>query len=134
MQRAFSTDIDAQIGDAFTVCDAGGGTVDLISYEIVHLEPLKMKELVAAKGGNAGSLVVNNRFEDFIKKKIGNQDIWNHLIRTQGWRSAMETFEDQVKPKFTGPGDDEVDISFHRGNLPDNARNRIDANTITLTG
>ena len=38
------------IGDAFVVCDAGGGTVDLISYEIVGLKPFELKELVKANG------------------------------------------------------------------------------------
>ena len=38
------------VGDAFVVCDAGGGTVDLISYEIISLKPFELKELAAAKG------------------------------------------------------------------------------------
>lgn len=38
------------VGDAFVVCDAGGGTVDLISYEIVKMKPFEVKELVAPKG------------------------------------------------------------------------------------
>lgn len=40
-----------QVGDAFVICDAGGGTVDLISYEITQLTPrLNLKELVPGKG------------------------------------------------------------------------------------
>lgn len=40
-----------QVGDAFVICDAGGGTVDLISYEITQLKPtLELKELVPGKG------------------------------------------------------------------------------------
>lgn len=39
-----------KVGDAFVICDAGGGTVDLISYEIVSLKPFELKELVAATG------------------------------------------------------------------------------------
>ncbi len=31
-----------QAGDSFVVCDAGGGTVDLISYTIEKSEPLKL--------------------------------------------------------------------------------------------
>ena len=38
------------VGDAFVVCDAGGGTVDLISYEIVNRTPFELKELVPSKG------------------------------------------------------------------------------------
>ena len=38
------------VGDAFVICDAGGGTVDLISYEIMSLQPFELKELVKASG------------------------------------------------------------------------------------
>jgi hypothetical protein len=39
------------VGDALVICDAGGGTVDLISYEITKLAPkLELKELVPGKG------------------------------------------------------------------------------------
>lgn len=38
------------VGDAFVVCDAGGGTVDLASYEVVMTGPLKTKQLVPPSG------------------------------------------------------------------------------------
>lgn len=37
-------------GDFIVICDAGGGTVDLISYKIVETEPLKVVECVAGDG------------------------------------------------------------------------------------
>jgi len=46
-----SLDFTLNPGDAFVVCDAGGGTVDLISYEVVALHPnLQLKELVPGSG------------------------------------------------------------------------------------
>ena len=46
-----SLDFALDIGDAFVVCDAGGGPVDLISYEIEGIAPqLKLKELVPGSG------------------------------------------------------------------------------------
>jgi actin-like ATPase involved in cell morphogenesis len=46
-----SLDFAMKEGDAFVVCDAGGGTVDLISYEVARLTPnLQLKELVPGKG------------------------------------------------------------------------------------
>jgi hypothetical protein len=36
--------------DAFVICDAGGGTVDLISYEIVGLAPFEVKALTKPSG------------------------------------------------------------------------------------
>lgn len=37
-------------GDNFIVCDAGGGTVDLISYEIKQISPLRVEESVGGTG------------------------------------------------------------------------------------
>ena len=48
---AVADGVSQKVGDAFVLCDAGGGTVDLISYEITKLEPrLELKELVTGKG------------------------------------------------------------------------------------
>ena len=41
-----------QVGDCFTVCDAGGGTVDLISYCVLSLKPLRLEMCVVATGGH----------------------------------------------------------------------------------
>jgi molecular chaperone DnaK (HSP70) len=39
-----------EVGDCFVVCDAGGGTVDLISYKIIGLDPLAIEECVVGDG------------------------------------------------------------------------------------
>jgi molecular chaperone DnaK (HSP70) len=39
-----------QVGDCFVVCDAGGGTVDLISYKIVSLDPFQVEECAVGDG------------------------------------------------------------------------------------
>lgn len=38
------------IGDCFVVCDAGGGTVDLISYKICSLNPFQVEECAVGDG------------------------------------------------------------------------------------
>lgn len=43
--------------DAFVVCDAGGGTVDLVSYEVESLHPTtRIKELVPGNGKSSAWL------------------------------------------------------------------------------
>jgi hypothetical protein len=38
------------IGDSFVLCDAGGGTVDLIAYTFTQLQPvLQVKEAAAGR-------------------------------------------------------------------------------------
>jgi len=39
-----------EVGDCFVVCDAGGGTVDLISYKICALNPLQVEECAVGDG------------------------------------------------------------------------------------
>ena len=39
-----------QVRDAIVICDAGGGTVDLVSYEIMSLNPFELKALTAPSG------------------------------------------------------------------------------------
>ncbi|KAH8730677.1 hypothetical protein GQ44DRAFT_746602 [Phaeosphaeriaceae sp. PMI808] len=110
------------IGDAITICDAGGGTVHLVSYEITQLHPLMLKELAPSTGGIAGSMMINRRFEDFIKSKVGERS-YVELKETNGWRHAMKNFDENRMPY----------INFPMANIRDDPSRGIKANTITVT-
>ena len=70
-----------QIGDTFVICDAGGGTVDLISYSIVALKPqLILKEAAPGSGALCGSEYLNFIFRDYIQEKLGNLDGWDDEV------------------------------------------------------
>lgn len=63
------------VGDTFVVCDAGGGTVDLISYTIDQLHPvLQVKEAAPGSGGLCGSTYLNRRFQEFLESKLGSEE------------------------------------------------------------
>lgn len=65
---------DLKIDDSFVVCDAGGGTVDLISYTITGLKPiLEVKEATPGSGALCGSTFLNRRFSSFLTAKLGDQ-------------------------------------------------------------
>lgn len=51
-----------RIGDCFVVCDAGGGTVDLISYKISSLEPFQVEECAMGAGTSAPDLHSMNAY------------------------------------------------------------------------
>ncbi|KAI9661677.1 MAG: hypothetical protein M1821_008915 [Bathelium mastoideum] len=120
-------------GDAITVCDAGGGTVDLVSYEILRLSPLELKELVPSTGGIAGSRIINKRFEQWIKDTVGER-VHLDLKETNGYRLAMKQFEETLKPAFRSENDEDQFVSFPMAQIPDNRAKGIKANTLTLTG
>ncbi|KAF2011913.1 actin-like ATPase domain-containing protein [Aaosphaeria arxii CBS 175.79] len=89
-----------RVGATFVVCDAGGGTVDLISYKVQQLSPkLKVKEATEGTGGKCGSSMLNNRFRRFLKQKLG-EDYWTADRLVEG----LNTFED-YKKTFTPNGE-----------------------------
>lgn len=75
---------------SFVICDAGGGTVDLISYTITNLKPiLEVQEATPGTGALCGSTFLNMRFAKFLKAKLGKADGWDDEVLAD----AMERFE-----------------------------------------
>jgi actin-like ATPase involved in cell morphogenesis len=63
-------------GDGFVVADCGGGTVDLISYEVISVKPyLEVGERVSGTGGMCGSSFLNRNFEKLVRGRIGDRYI-----------------------------------------------------------
>lgn len=81
-----------QIGNNIVICDAGGGTVDLITYRIKNLKPvLHVEESGICSGGKCGSVFLNRVFEDVFDQKLGSKVIseqsrgelreqWEHFV------------------------------------------------------
>ncbi|EEY19609.1 Hsp70-like protein [Verticillium alfalfae VaMs.102] len=90
-----------QAGDTIVVVDAGGGTVDLISYTITRLKPiLEVQEAAPGSGALCGSTFLNLRFRKFLTSKLGSEEGFDDEVLAE----ALDVFE----KKFTmqaGPGD-----------------------------
>ncbi|EHL02286.1 putative Heat shock 70 kDa protein 12A [Glarea lozoyensis 74030] len=95
------------VGDAFVLCDAGGGTVDLISYEVDKVTASKSDKEHPAKnfgGAVAGSLILNKRFEEAVKNIVGDEEFFE-LKKSEGFADAVKQFDREVKPAFCGDTD-----------------------------
>ncbi|KAG5764662.1 hypothetical protein H9Q72_007267 [Fusarium xylarioides] len=57
--------------EVYLVCDAGGGTVDLITYKIGLVNPILMDEAVEGSGGLCGGIFIDEAFEYMIKNRLG---------------------------------------------------------------
>ncbi|KAF4636895.1 hypothetical protein G7Y89_g1184 [Cudoniella acicularis] len=87
-----------KIGDSFVLCDAGGGTVDLISYTITQLRPiLKVREAAPGTGSLCGSTFLNRRFGEFLVQKLGNEEGWEEEMLEE----AMERFDSIIKKQYS---------------------------------
>jgi hypothetical protein len=72
------------------VCDAGGGTVDLISYTVVKLEPVvEVKEAAPGTGGLCGSTYINGRFKEYLEFRLRHEHGWDDKVL----QDAMNDFE-----------------------------------------
>ncbi|KAF5258229.1 hypothetical protein FOXYS1_11211 [Fusarium oxysporum] len=84
-------------GDTIVVVDAGGGTVDLISYTILSTKPiLEVQEAAPGSGALCGSTFLNMRFSKFLQSKLGKEEGFDDEIMAE----ALDVFENKVKRQF----------------------------------
>ncbi|KAK4910856.1 hypothetical protein LTR66_017403, partial [Elasticomyces elasticus] len=103
------------VGDTIIVCDAGGGTVDLITFTIIEFHPsLRLKEEAPGNGALCGGTYLNRQFEDFLRKKLESCDGWGNDTMDH----AMQRFETIVKRQFAG--DPEEKFAFPVPGIADN--------------
>ncbi|KAL4949243.1 hypothetical protein BDW69DRAFT_77289 [Aspergillus filifer] len=87
-----------QPGDVYVICDAGGGTVDLISYEINSVNPIDMHEAVEGTGGLCGGIFIDEAFERACKNRLGRR--WDHLSKAGIKEILKGEWEHAIKPQF----------------------------------
>ncbi|KAF5669821.1 Hsp70 chaperone protein [Fusarium heterosporum] len=115
-----------EIGTHFVVCDAGGGTVDIITYKIESLEPFRVVEsvkgdgklpsarltLLIPAGGLCGAIFLDENFGKLLDQKIPHgtrkklkrqgiqkimRDEWEQAIRTQVYKPVVDQVLELVK-------------------------------------
>lgn len=82
----------ANEGDGLMILDAGGGTVDLISYVIRQLHPLVVDEAVPGSGDVCGGATVTDRFQNWLVSKIGDVEFFDDDVL----RDAVDSFDKRV--------------------------------------
>ncbi|KAF9760866.1 hypothetical protein IL306_004075 [Fusarium sp. DS 682] len=122
------------VGDCFVVCDAGGGTVDLISYEVVGTEPtLDLAEVVPGIGSMSGSLGLNRRFAEAVQNLIGDEE-WFRLKSHDAWPLADRQFDQDIKTAFDGDLEEEYIVNFPGAYLQDVVEEGLKRDTWYMSG
>ena len=117
-----------RVGDTIVICDAGGGTVDLITFTILQLEPsLRLEEAAPGNGAMCGSTFLYRRFENYLRKRLSNCGGWEEDTLTQ----ATIRF-DAVAKMFGGNPQDGVNIPVP--GIPDNKELGVRRGFLHLTG
>ncbi|GMH39755.1 hypothetical protein BSKO_07653 [Bryopsis sp. KO-2023] len=62
-----------ELNSQFLMVDCGGGTLDVTSFKVLSVNPLKLQELIPPTGGPFGAKLVDDGFFNFIKAILGKQ-------------------------------------------------------------
>ncbi|KAI8064183.1 hypothetical protein BC940DRAFT_277281 [Gongronella butleri] len=125
-----STQFNLKHGQRFLVCDAGGGTVDLMVFEIYHPQGQKqtLREVTRGHGATCGSGLLDNRMRHYLVEKLAFIDIADEVLD-----QIMETFVNAIKPEFDGEEDHYLDLpaSMDVSDISD-SRMGLDQGTLQL--
>ncbi|KAH7115268.1 hypothetical protein B0J11DRAFT_471111 [Dendryphion nanum] len=133
-----------QLNESFVLCDAGGGTVDVVSYTVRQLHPSLQLELVSKPtGAKCGSIFINMAFKNWLRLLIGEENyrqldpymetnkISSHSTEGRAMRELMKDF-DARKHLFHAnyTKDINIDLPAPLNNL--NIPGRVDRGEITI--
>ncbi|KAI8081779.1 uncharacterized protein BX664DRAFT_286040 [Halteromyces radiatus] len=115
--------------DRLMICDAGGGTVDLIVFEVDG--PSKLKEITKGMGESCGSMFLDENFSILLQSKLGRQA--NNLPNA-AVRNMIDQFVDIIKPEFDGLDDQYLNLpaSVQLDQLCDPSSDCVDEGTLVL--
>ncbi|CAG8300912.1 unnamed protein product [Penicillium salamii] len=106
-----------KMNDCLVVCDAGGGTVDIITYQITQTEPLRFSEVTEGTGAVCGSVMLDVRFEELLQRIY--KDDYSREIPQGALNCARRYWQDYIKPTYRGSLDEkEFEETPYRIPLP----------------
>ncbi|EFX04491.1 hsp70 family chaperone [Grosmannia clavigera kw1407] len=85
-------------GDVVIICDAGGGTVDLVSYKVTRRSPLVIEEAIEGVGGLFGSIFVDEAFEHMSQRRLGPK--WDSLSKAGVKELVRGEWQQVIKPQY----------------------------------
>lgn len=89
--------------DIFMIVDAGGGTVDLVTYLIEDQKsPRTLREITKGHGDTCGSAFIDQNMRRFLELRLGDGA---KEMPTCVFESMMDTFIEKIKPNYRGDED-----------------------------
>jgi hypothetical protein len=97
--------LDLKIHDAILIVDCGGGTVDLIAYEVEEEDPFSVAECTAGSGDCCGSIALNHNFSNILRAKIRKMKLpEGSRVAGKVYARCVTEFESRIKADFRDNG------------------------------
>ncbi|KAH7341154.1 hypothetical protein BKA66DRAFT_544029 [Pyrenochaeta sp. MPI-SDFR-AT-0127] len=88
-----------RVGDIIVICDAGGGTVDIVTYEVDRVDPsIHLGEAISNEMDLCGSIFLDEGFLKYVEELIGKDKL--SRLPKDVHHSLMRTWEQQIKTQF----------------------------------
>ncbi|KAH4005899.1 hypothetical protein HBI56_097520 [Parastagonospora nodorum] len=143
MLRGTTQDTSFAVGDAFIIVDMGGGTIDLIAYRIVSLDPTVIEEITVGTGAQCGGSFVDRAFLGWLEMRLGSQD----FIKIAGCRSEqvprislhkkaallLQRFRLEVKGGFSGTESNVLQLPKPLSDIDDDESRGISDGELKIT-
>ncbi|KAI9496191.1 hypothetical protein BDB00DRAFT_809414 [Zychaea mexicana] len=154
-EETMADQVQLQDNDRIMVCDAGGGTVDLIVFQVNFSsspssteegdgdettsvrKKRQLKEVTKGMGESCGSVFLDDKYHDLLEAKLGTHVM--SKIQPREMNDLMDQFIDSIKPEFDGIDDHYVTLprSVELEDLPASLRDyddgSLDEGTIKLS-
>lgn len=89
--------------DVYLVVDAGGGTVDLTSYQVQTVEPLSLREVAAGDGDVCGATFLEAGFLKVMRQLLGSNHV--NQLNPDAEKKIISDWELSIRDLFTGEDD-----------------------------
>ncbi|KAI9278974.1 hypothetical protein BDA99DRAFT_429418 [Phascolomyces articulosus] len=104
-EETMADQVQLKDNDRIMICDAGGGTVDLIVFQVNFKNggssggrKRELKEVTKGMGESCGSVFLDERYRELLKKKFGKYA--TSKINDREMNTMMEQFINDIKPEF----------------------------------
>ncbi|KAM0227041.1 hypothetical protein ACHAPO_011873 [Fusarium lateritium] len=98
--------LDIKKDESFVVCDAGSGTIDVISYTVASEQPFKLEECIPGRGKLDGAFLIDQAFFSYLRgkaklkiKSLKDYD-YNQFISREWELGAKRSFSSADEPDF----------------------------------
>uniref|UniRef100_A0A8H7K210 Uncharacterized protein n=1 Tax=Bionectria ochroleuca TaxID=29856 RepID=A0A8H7K210_BIOOC len=89
--------------DVYMICDAGGGTADIITYKVGSLNPIELHEAAGGEAGICGGMFIDEKFRLICKARLGRH--WFNLTLKGIGEIMQSQWEHGTKTIFSTKND-----------------------------
>lgn len=88
-----------KVGECFVLCDAGGGTVDVVSYRVTRLEPaLELEQVGNPYSSKCGSAYIDVHFKQWLSNVLGER--YYKKLDPESRRSGISTISENSQMRY----------------------------------